>query len=163
LIGSFVEGIGLDYCLAKIREAEPGRSPQLPPLRKACWIYLSVSPDADAAQRGAARGLALALRSSHKLLTEVGYEIPAELLEFVERTKHSWTAEEVDWVVAMLPRVLIDDLTVAGDAAGCIGKLRGLEEKGIEEVAILPFAPAGGTVQDTVERLLTEVAPSLTA
>jgi len=163
LIGSFVGGIGLDFCLTRIHEAEPGRSPQLPPLRKACWIYLSVSPDAEAAQRGAARGLALALRSSHRLLTEIGYEIPAELLDFVDLTKHSWSADEVDWVVARLPRVLVDDLTVAGDAAGCITKLRTLKERGIEEVAILPFAPAGGTERDTVERLLADVAPSMTA
>ena len=163
LIGSFVHGLGLDYCLARIRDAEPGRRPQLQPLRKACWIYLSVSPDVEAAQRGAARGLALALRSSHRLLTEIGYEIPVEILDFVERTKHSWSADEVDWVVARLPRVLIDDLTVAGDAAGCIDKLRTLEEKGIEEVAVLPFAPAGGTERDTVERLLQDVAPSLSA
>jgi alkanesulfonate monooxygenase SsuD/methylene tetrahydromethanopterin reductase-like flavin-dependent oxidoreductase (luciferase family) len=161
LIGSFVGGIGLDFCLTRIHDAEPGRSPQLPRLRKACWIYLSVSPDAEAAQRGAARGLALALRSSHRLLTEIGYEIPAELLEFVDQTKHSWSADDVDWVVARLPRVLVDDLTVAGDAAGCIAKLRAVEERGIEEVAILPFAPAGGTERDTVERLLEDVAPSL--
>jgi 5,10-methylenetetrahydromethanopterin reductase len=163
LIGSFVHGLGLDYCLTKIHDAESDRSPQLPQLRKACWIYLSVSPDAEAAQRGAARGLALALRSSHRLLTEIGYEIPSELLDFVERTKHSWSADEVDWVVARLPRVLIDDLTVAGDTAGCITKLRTLEERGIGEVAILPFAPAGGDVRETVDRLLEDVAPSLTA
>lgn len=163
LIGSFVHGLGFDYCLTRIRDAETDRSPKLARLRKACWIYLSVSPDAGAAQKGAARGLALALRSSHRLLTEIGYEIPAELLDFVDRTKHSWTAAEVDWVVARLPRVLIDDLTVAGDAAGCIAKLRTLEERGIEEVAILPFAPAGGTERETVERLLEEVAPSLSA
>jgi 5,10-methylenetetrahydromethanopterin reductase len=163
LIGSFVHGLGFEYCLTRIRDAEPGRSQKLARLRKACWIYLSVSPDADAAQRGAARGLALALRSSHRLLTEIGYEIPGQILDFVERTRHSWSADEVDWVVARLPRVLIDDLTVAGDAAGCIAKLRTLEEQGIEEVAILPFAPAGGTERDTVERLLTDVAPSLSA
>ena len=163
LIGSFVHGLGLDFCLTRIHNAEAARSPQLPRLRKACWIYLSVSRDAEAAQRGAARGLALALRSSHSLLTEIGYEIPAELLDFVEQTKHSWSADEVDWVVARLPRVLIEDLTIAGDATGCIGKLRALEERGIEEVAILPFAPAGGTVRDTVKRLLAQVAPSLTA
>jgi hypothetical protein len=96
-------------------------------------------------------------------LTEIGYEIPTELLDFVERTKHSWSPDEVDWVVARLPRVLIDDLTVAGDTAGCITKLRTLEERGIGEVAILPFAPAGGDVRETVDRLLEDVAPSLTA
>jgi 5,10-methylenetetrahydromethanopterin reductase len=161
LIGSFVEGVGLDYALKTIREAEVGRSTELPPVRKACWIYLSVSPDSEAAQRGAARGLALALRSSHKLLTEVGYEIPADLLDFVEKSRHSWNADEVDWVVARLPRALIDDLTVAGDARECAAKLRRLQDRGIEEVAILPFAPAGGNVRDMVELLFTEVAPPL--
>jgi 5,10-methylenetetrahydromethanopterin reductase len=163
LIGSFVQGTGLDYALEAIREGEAGRSPDLPSLRKACWIYLSVSPDADAAQRGAARGLALALRSSHKLLTEVGYEISADLLDFVESSRHSWSPDEVDWVVSRLPRVLIEDLTVAGDVRGCVDKLQRLGARGIGEVAILPFAPAGGDVHDMIELLFTEVAPAVDA
>jgi 5,10-methylenetetrahydromethanopterin reductase len=163
LIGSFVQGLGLDYALAHIHEAEKERSPELPPLRRACWIYLSVGADSGAARRGAARGLALALRSSHKMLTEIGYAIPAEVLDFVEKSKHTWDADEVDWVVARLPRSLIDDLTVAGDPAECVAKLRGLKARGIEEVAVLPFAPAGGNVRDMVELLFTTVAPAVTA
>jgi 5,10-methylenetetrahydromethanopterin reductase len=163
LIGSFVGGRGLDFCLTHIRGAEPGRDPELAPLRKACWIYLSVSPDSDAAQRGAARGIALALRSSHKTLSEIGYEIPADLLNFVISTDHTWTDKEVDWVVAKLSRELIDDLTVAGDVRQCIEKLSRLQDRGIEEVAILPFAPAGGNVREMVDLLLSEVAPALTA
>jgi alkanesulfonate monooxygenase SsuD/methylene tetrahydromethanopterin reductase-like flavin-dependent oxidoreductase (luciferase family) len=163
LIGSFVQGIGLDYALKTIREAEVGRDPELLPLRKACWVYLSVSPDADAAQRGAARGLALALRSSHKMLSEIGYKIPAELLDFVDRSRHTWNADEIDWVVARLPRALIGDLTVAGNAGECVAKLRGLKDRGIEEVAILPFAPAGGDLREMVELLFTDVAPAVAA
>ncbi len=163
LIGSFAQGLGLDYALAHIQEAEKERSPALPELRKACWIYLSVGADSAAAQRGAARGLALALRSSHKMLTEIGYAIPAEVLDFVEGSKHTWDADEVDWVVARLPRVLIEDLTVAGDPPECVAKLRGLQARGIEEVAVLPFAPAGGNVRDMVELLFTTVAPAVEA
>ena len=163
LIGSFVQGLGLDYALKVIDEAEPGRDRALPPLRRACWIYVSVSPDSAAAQRGAARGLALALRSSHKMLTEIGYTIPAEVLDFVEKSRHTWDADEVDWVVARLSPELIDDLTVAGDPIECVAKLRRLRDRGIEEVAILPFAPAGGNVREMVELLFTEVAPELAA
>jgi alkanesulfonate monooxygenase SsuD/methylene tetrahydromethanopterin reductase-like flavin-dependent oxidoreductase (luciferase family) len=161
LIGSFAEGMGLDYALRTIHEAEAERDPALAPLRKACWIYMSVSSDGAAAQRGAARGLALALRSSHKLLTEIGYAIPAEVLDFVEKSRHTWDADEVDWVVERLPRVLVQDLTVAGDPGQCVAKLRRLQDRGIEEVAILPFAPAGEKVRDMVELLFSKVAPAL--
>lgn len=163
LIGSFVQGLGLEYALDVIDEAEPGRDRALPPLRKACWIYLSVSPDSTAARRGAARGLALALRSSHKMLTEIGYTIPADVLDFVDKSRHTWDADEVDWVVARLSPELIDDLSVAGDPDECVAKLRRLRGRGIEEVAILPFAPAGGDVRDMVELLFTKVAPALAA
>jgi len=163
LIGSFAQGTGLDYALDTIRGSEGARSTELPPLRKACWIYLSVSPDADAARLGAARGLALALRSSHRTLIEIGYEIPADLLDFVEKSRHAWDADEVEWVVARLPQALVEDLTVAGDSTQCIAKLRRLQDRGIEEVAILPFAPARGDVHDMVELLFSEVAPALTA
>ena len=163
LIGSFVQGLGLDYALKIIDDADAGRDPALPALHRACWIYVSVSPDSAAAQRGAARGLALAIRSSHKMLTEIGYTIPAGVLDLVERSRHTWDADEVDWVVARLPRELIEDLTVAGDPAECVAKLRRLASRGIEEVAILPFAPAGGNVRDMVELLFTKVAPALAA
>lgn len=163
LIGSFVQGLGLDYALKVIDQAESGRDRALPPLRRACWIYLSVSTDSAAAQRGAARGLALALRSSHKMLSEIGYTIPADVLDFVEKSRHAWNADEVDWVVARLSPELIDDLTVSGDPVECVAKLRRLSDRGIEEVAILPFAPAGGNVRDMVELLFTKVAPVLAA
>jgi 5,10-methylenetetrahydromethanopterin reductase len=163
LIGSFVQGASLDYALEIIGEAGAGRDAELPALRKACWIYLSVSPDSDAARLGAARGLALALRSSHRTLIDIGYAIPADLIEFVDKSRHTWNADEVEWVVARLPEVLVEDLTVAGDSSQCIAKLRRLKERGIEEVAILPFAPAGGDVREMVERLFIEVAPALTA
>jgi len=58
---------------------------------------------------------------------------------------------------------LIEDLTVAGDPTECVAKLRKLKGRGIEEVAILPFAPAGGNVEDMVELLFTKVAPALAA
>jgi len=161
LIGSFAQGRGLDYALKTIREAEVGRNPELPPLRKAAWIYVSVSPHAEDAQRGAERGLALAVRSSHVLLTEIGYEIPAEVLDFILKSSHSLSDDEVDWVVARLPRELVDDLTVAGDVTQCVAKLNGLRDRGVEEVAILPFAPSGGNLRDTVDLLLSEVAPQV--
>jgi 5,10-methylenetetrahydromethanopterin reductase len=163
LIGSFVQGLGLDYALMTIQEAEAGRDPALPPLRKACWIYLSVSSDSAAAQSGAARGLALAIRSSHKMLAEIGYTIPPDVLDFVDKSRHTWDAREMDWLVGRLPRELIDDLSVAGDPTECVAKLRRLQDRGIDEVAILPFAPAGGNVKDMVELLFTEVAPALAA
>jgi 5,10-methylenetetrahydromethanopterin reductase len=161
LIGSFAQGRGLDYALRAIHEAEASRSPDLAPVRKAAWIYVSVSADGEAAQRGAARGLALALRSSHALLTQIGYEIPAEVLDFIQSSQHTLSVDEVDWVVARLPRTLVDDLTVAGDAGDCIRKFRTLADRGIDEVALLPFAPAGGTARDTIELVLSDVAPPL--
>ncbi|HEV2029866.1 MAG TPA: LLM class flavin-dependent oxidoreductase [Candidatus Dormibacteraeota bacterium] len=163
LIGSFAQGRGLDYALKTIREAEAGRKPELPPLRKAAWIYVSVSPHAEDAQRGAERGLALAVRSSHAMLTAIGYVIPAEVLDFILKGTHSLTDDEVDWVVARLPHELVEDLTVAGDVTQCVTKLRGMSDRGVEEVAILPFAPSGGNMKDMVDLLLTEVAPQLSS
>ena len=162
LIGSFAQGRGLDYALRTIRAAESDRARDLAPLRRAAWIYVSVSEDRSAARRGAGRGLALALRSSHALLAQIGYEIPAEVLDFVLKGKHSLSDDEVDWVVARVPRALVDDLTVAGDIGDCVAKLNALLDQGIDEVAILPFAPAGGSVREMVELLLTKVAPSVT-
>src|SRR5207245_387408 len=98
-----------------------------------------------------------------KMLTEIGYMIPADVLDCVEKSRHTWDANEVDWVVATLSQELVDDLTVAGDPSECVAKLRRLQDRGIDEVAILPFAPAGGNVRDMVELLFTKVAAALAA
>lgn len=47
-----------------------------------------------------------------------------------------WAADEVDWVVAKLPRVLIEDLTVAGDPGEWVATLRRLKARGVAEVAV---------------------------
>jgi alkanesulfonate monooxygenase SsuD/methylene tetrahydromethanopterin reductase-like flavin-dependent oxidoreductase (luciferase family) len=99
------------------------------------------------------------LRSSHALLKEIGYEIPAEVLDFVLAGKHSLTDDEVDWVMARVPRELVSDLTVAGGVREVAARLRRLEEQGIDEVAVLPFPPTGGSVRQMVDTLLSEVAP----
>jgi alkanesulfonate monooxygenase SsuD/methylene tetrahydromethanopterin reductase-like flavin-dependent oxidoreductase (luciferase family) len=77
------------------------------------------------------------------------------------KSSHSLSDAEVDWVVARLPRELVEDLTVAGDVGQCVARLRGMSERGVEEVAILPFAPSGGNLRDMVDLLLTEVAPQV--
>jgi 5,10-methylenetetrahydromethanopterin reductase len=160
LIGSFVQGPGLDYALRTIEAALDGREPGLGPLRRAVWAYFSVARDGMAARRAATRGIALALRSSLSLLMDVGYEIPADLVEFIERSRHTLEPEEVDWVAGRLPASMIDDLTLAGDAGQVVEKLHALAARGVEEVALLPFAPPGSTVRDVAAALLREVAPA---
>jgi alkanesulfonate monooxygenase SsuD/methylene tetrahydromethanopterin reductase-like flavin-dependent oxidoreductase (luciferase family) len=160
LIGSFVQGPGFDYALKTIQEAEADRDEDLGTLRKAVWIYFSVGPDAEAARRAATRGIALALRSSLSLLLDVGYQIPADIVEFIKNSRHTLNPDEVDWVVDRLPESLIEDLTLAGDAHHCVQKFQALARRGIDEVALLPFAPAGGNLRDTVDMLLADVAPA---
>jgi 5,10-methylenetetrahydromethanopterin reductase len=160
LIGNFVGGRGLDYALRALDETERRRSSALPPLRRAAWLYLSVAADAAAARAAAARGLALALWSSRSLLVEIGYELPHELVAFLDTRGRSLRGDEVDAVARLVPDELVDDFTVAGDPASCAAKLRRLSERGVEEIAVLPFAPAGASERDVVEALLADVLPA---
>jgi 5,10-methylenetetrahydromethanopterin reductase len=161
LIGSFVRGPGLDYALRTVDGALPGRDPALGMLRRAAWVYFSVDVDGERARRAATRGIALALRSSLSLLVDVGYEIPPDLIDFIRYSRHTLTDDQVDWVAGRLPEAIIADLTVAGDVAQCVAQLRVLQERGVEEVALLPFAPPGTRLRDMVGTLLAEVAPSV--
>lgn len=161
LIGSFVDGPGLAYALRAIDEALPSRDPSLAPLRRAAWVYFSLDRDAEKARRAATRGIALALRSSLTMLTDIGYEIPADLVEFIQNSRHTLTEDQVDWVVSRLPDSIIEDLTLAGDAAGCVERIRRLEGRGVEEVAMLPFAPPGTEPREMIEMMVAEVAPAV--
>jgi 5,10-methylenetetrahydromethanopterin reductase len=160
LIGSFVRGPGLDYALRTIQESEATRDAGLAPVRKAVWAYFSVATDRDAARRAATRGIALALRSSLSLLIDLGYEIPADLIELIRNSRHALSPDEVNRVTARLPASMIDDLTLAGDVDQVVEKLHGLKARGVDEVALLPFAPAGSNLREMVATLLREVAPA---
>jgi 5,10-methylenetetrahydromethanopterin reductase len=160
LIGSFVRGPGLDYALRTIQEAEAARDAGLRPVRKAVWAYFSVATDGEKARRAATRGIALALRSSLSLLIDVGYEIPADLIELIRNRRHALNPDEVDWVMARLPASMIDDLTLAGDVDQVLEKLHALSARGVDEVALLPFAPLGSSLREMVGTLLREVVPA---
>jgi 5,10-methylenetetrahydromethanopterin reductase len=160
LIGSFVGGPGLDYALRTIDGALPERDASLGSLRRAAWVYFAVDSDAERARRAATRGIALALRSSLTTLVDIGYAIPADLVDFIRNSRHTLTEDQVDWVVSRLPESMIEDLTLAGDVPGCVSRLKELEERGVEEVVMLPFAPTGADLRDMIGTLLSEVAPA---
>lgn len=159
LVGNFIQGRGLEYALSAIAEGERQRS-GLYPLRRAAWVYFSVG-EPEAARAAASRGLALMLWSSHSLLTQVGYELPPKLVAFLAEHLHSLRGDEIDELVTLLPAGLVDDFTVAGDVPTCVRKLRALQTRGFEEVAVLPFAQPGVDQREIVRQLLADVAPQV--
>lgn len=159
LVGNFIQGRGLEYALSAIAEGERQRS-GLYPLRRAAWVYFSVG-EPEAARAAASRGLALMLWSSHSLLTQVGYELPPKLVAFLAEHLHSLRGDEIDELVTLLPAGLVDDFTVAGDVPTCVRKLRALQTRGFEEVAVLPFAQPGVDEREIVRQLLADVAPQV--
>jgi 5,10-methylenetetrahydromethanopterin reductase len=163
LIGNFVQGRGLEYAMGHVREGERRRSASLGRLRKAAWIYFSVGDDAEAARLAASRGLALALWSSHRLLREIGYSLPGDVLTILESSAHGIRGAALERLVRVLPDELVDDFTVSGDVPNCVAKLRHLLERGIDEIVVLPFAPEGHEKADVIDRLVSQVAAAISA
>ena len=83
LIGNLLAGPGLDYALATISSGAAKRHPDLPPLRLAAWVYLSVDDDADAAREAVKAGVVMAVRTSQRALTRAGVNVPVQLTDAI--------------------------------------------------------------------------------
>jgi 5,10-methylenetetrahydromethanopterin reductase len=162
LIGNFCSGPGLDYALAHVESGRAQRSPELGRLQLASWLYISVDPDSERAREAVKRGVALAVTSSARVIEGAGYRLPSELAALAGEGPVGYgLGERARRVAALVPDALAADLAVAGTAAECAERIRRLEERGVDEVAVLPYAPDGVPLEEVVRRLTDEVMPLL--
>jgi 5,10-methylenetetrahydromethanopterin reductase len=159
LVATFVDGPLLDHSLARVAAGESRRSSALGPLRRLAWVYVAVDEDGAAARRAVTRGVVVALFGSRQVLGDIGIELPDDLLAAVASMHYSFTPETLDRIAPLIPDELRDACSIAGTAEEVAARLRGLGDRGFDEIAIWPFPSEGGTMDDLVETLVERVIP----
>ncbi len=143
LMGSFATRWGIDYCRAEIEKGLHRAGRDWQDVALASWLYVSILPDADApVPEGVRRGVSHALWSSRAViepLLEELAELPDEFRRFMREAPHEWSPEVMAELRGLIPRSVIDALSIVATADEVTDRLLALEEMGVQQAIIWPF------------------------
>jgi 5,10-methylenetetrahydromethanopterin reductase len=171
--GALADGAIMEAC-ASVSEAEAfsaevnagaaqvRRNPKS--IKKIARLNTCIAPDRSAA-RNAVRPLVArylgAGRLRSKTLKEQGLELPAEALKAV--TGAPYAAGVIPYL-PLLPLITdrhVNALTLAGTIEEVTEHAVQLVRAGIDEIVIRPFAPEGGTIEETIANFASKVWPQV--
>ena len=161
IIGALAAEGGLRYALEQIRAGAARAGRPAGSVDTVAWVYTCIADDPAAARAAVARLVVNSLQNSRQILDRLGIELPAELRAFFERTGWSQAPEVVAEAARMVPPEIIDQFALAGDVRAIRRGLEVIAAAGVNEIAILPFAPPGAHKVEVIRRFQAEVAPVL--
>jgi 5,10-methylenetetrahydromethanopterin reductase len=169
--GAVADGAIMEAC-ASVYEAEAfsaevtagatrvGREPRS--VRRIARLNTCIARDGSAARKAVRPLVARYLgagRLRSKTIREQGLELPAEALQSVAGSPYS---AGVTPYLPLLPLITdrhVNALTLAGTVEEVIEHVVMLIRAGIDEIIIRPFAPEGGTIEETIASFATSVWP----
>ena len=163
IIGALSSEAGIRYARRQIAAGAALAGRDADEVDVVAWIYTSISDDAAAARAAVARLVVNSLQNSRDILAEIGLELPDDLRAFFERTLWSQAIDVVDEAAKLLPQHIVDQLSLTGTVREVAQKIERIALSGVREIAVLPFAPAGGSRMEVVRRFQREVVPALNA
>lgn len=153
LMGSFATKWGIDYCKEHIQRGLDKAGRSWDDIKLASWLYVSIlDHEDDPIPEGVRRGVSHALWSSRAIiepvLDELTDDLPDDFRRFMREAPQAWSPEVMEELRRLIPRGVIDALSVVGTAEQVIARLTALEDLGVGEVVMWPF-PAGATSGNT--------------
>lgn len=153
LIGSFATKWGIEYCKAQIAKGMERSGRSWDDITLASWLYVSIlEHEDDPVPEGVRRGVSHALWSSRPIiapiLDQLTDDLPDDFRTFMRDAPEAWSPEVMAELRRLIPRGVIDALSVVGTADQVVKRLKALEDLGIKEAVIWPF-PVRAGVRDT--------------
>jgi 5,10-methylenetetrahydromethanopterin reductase len=160
IVGNVATSEGWEYALGRIAAGAARAGRGLADVRLTAWLYACIDDDEERAVDAIRPMAATSLVTSRPVLAELGIEMPAGFASVMEARGWSLARNVVTEAGATLPAELVRRFGLAGTPEACRAALNGLLDAfpQISQVAIVPFAPAGGAVADTVRRFIHELA-----
>jgi 5,10-methylenetetrahydromethanopterin reductase len=160
IVGNVATPRGWEYAVGRVEAGAARVGRRLADVRLTAWLYTCVDDDEHRALDAIRPMAATSLVTSRPVLDELGIETPAAFASAMEAHGWSLSRDAVTAAGAALPAELVRRFGLAGTPEACRSALRVLLDAfpQISQVAIVPFAPAGGTVGETVRRFIHEVA-----
>jgi 5,10-methylenetetrahydromethanopterin reductase len=160
IVGNVATPRGWAYAVERIEVGAACAGRRLADLRLTAWLYTSLDDDEERALDAIRPMAATSLVTSRPVLADLGIEMPAGFASAMQAHGWSLARDVVTEAAAVLPDELVRRFGLAGTPDTCRAALRDLLDAfpQISQVTIVPFAPAGGTVDAVVRRFIHEVA-----
>jgi 5,10-methylenetetrahydromethanopterin reductase len=160
IVGNVATPRGWEYAVSRIEAGAARAGRQLADVQLTAWLYTCVDDEEERALDAIRPMAATSLITSRPVLDELGIEMPAAFAGAMEARGWSLDRHAVTEAGEALPAELVRRFGLAGTPETCRTALRALLDAfpQISQVVIVPFAPAGGTVEAIVRRFIHEVA-----
>jgi 5,10-methylenetetrahydromethanopterin reductase len=160
IVGNVATPEGWGYALGRIAAGAERADRALDDVRLTAWLYACVADDDNQALDAIRPMAATSLVTSRPVLGELGIQMPERFARVMAARDWSLAREDVTEAGRTLAPELVRRFGLAGTPAACRARLRALVEAvpQISQVAIVPFAARGGTIDETVRRFIGEVA-----
>jgi 5,10-methylenetetrahydromethanopterin reductase len=162
MIGGYATPPGFRWALRHVEAGIAGSGRRTGDVRRLAWLYTSLDADPEQA-RAAVRPIVLAsMMTSRDVLPDIGVELPKRLR--VELDSRAWklSRQELVELSGQLDETLVTAFSLAGDAAQCAERLATLvADEGIDEVGFVCFPPAGTSVVELAERIMSDLVPAV--
>jgi 5,10-methylenetetrahydromethanopterin reductase len=160
IVGNLATPRSWEYAVGRIEAGAAHTGRRLADLRLTAWLYTCVDDDEERALDAIRPMAATSLVTSRPVLAKLGIEMPAGFASAMEARGWSLARDVVTEAGAVLPAELVRRFGLAGTPDTCRAALRELLDAfpQISQVAIVPSAPAGGTVEAVVRSFIHEVA-----
>ena len=172
IMGSFATKWGIDYCKRELAIGLERAGRSWSDLTLASWLYVCIlENEDDPIPEGIRRGVSHALWSSRAIiepvLDELTDDLPDDFRAFMRDAPQEWSPEVMAELRRLIPRGVIDALSVVGTAEQVVAKLNALESFGVQEIIIWPFptnaavgtTAGSGDVEDFAIRFADQVMP----
>jgi 5,10-methylenetetrahydromethanopterin reductase len=163
IMGGFAQPGGIGYCQRQIEQGLELSGRSWADLDAMSWLYVSASPDRQAARVAVSKIVLASLITSRAILDEIGIDLPGALRDHLDRTGWVYPRESAQEAAALLPDHIVDAFAVHGTPAECVSRIEQIRSCGIEHVCFVLFPPTGETVASLAKLLADEVLTVLKA
>jgi 5,10-methylenetetrahydromethanopterin reductase len=165
IVGNVVSEAGWRYALERVSKGADRGGRNLDEVALVAWVYACVADDGEGALDAIRPMAATSLVTSRPVLDEIGIEMPEAFAREMDASGWSLSRESVTRAGRTLSPEIVNRFGIAGSPAEVRERLDALLRAfpEISQVAIVPYAPPGGRVADTVERFITDVAVTSSA
>jgi 5,10-methylenetetrahydromethanopterin reductase len=153
IVGSFASEPGIAWAKSEIQKGLDKSGRTWADVTLASWLYVCLlDHEDDPFPEGIRRGVSHAMWSSRSvvfpLLDKAADSLPDEFVHFLRTAPDAWSPDVMADLRRLIPRNVLDSLSLVGTAKQIIERIETLEGLGIQEIVIWPF-PANATVGTT--------------
>ena len=162
MIATYAEPTGISHALKMVEKGAQSAGRSLSDLHLISRIDACISRDRRAAYDAVKRMAAVFLWTSYpdrQFVERVGLRVPDEIEEIIARRDYNLMVQNAE----LIPDEFIDKFGWAGTPEEVAEKVAAVARMGIDHITILPQAPRGGTIHETVREFAQTVRPAVEA